>query len=243
MGQGDIMLTPMDIHNKEFKRSFRGYNEDEIDDFLDQVVNDYERLYRENERLKNEVAQQKESLAQYQKLEKNLKDTLLVAQKTAEEVTTNARENAEQQLANAAKECQNMRRETELSAEKVKAETDAKIKEKIASATDQLHAIISEYDRLSHEKGKFLQRMQRMLEDELDTVKGNIEHLPHHMTPQPAPQAQPAPQTEPPAAKADSQKAAAQAPASDDDQAKGLREAVRKNGQQAGGAQHAPQGG
>ena len=65
MGQGDIMLTPMDIHNKEFKRSFRGYNEDEIDDFLDQVVNDYERLYRENERLKNEVAQQKESLAQY----------------------------------------------------------------------------------------------------------------------------------------------------------------------------------
>ena len=136
-----------------------------------------------------------------------------------------------------------MRRETELSAEKVKAETDAKIKEKIASATDQLHAIISEYDRLSHEKGKFLQRMQRMLEDELDTVKGNIEHLPHHMTPQPAPQAQPAPQTEPPAAKADSQKAAAQAPASDDDQAKGLREAVRKNGQQAGGAQHAPQEG
>ena len=36
-----ILLTPLDIHNKEFKRSFRGYNEDEIDDFLDQVVNDY----------------------------------------------------------------------------------------------------------------------------------------------------------------------------------------------------------
>ena len=42
----------MDIHNKEFKRSFRGYNEDEIDEFLDQVVNDYERLYRENDQLK-----------------------------------------------------------------------------------------------------------------------------------------------------------------------------------------------
>ena len=41
------MLTPVDIHNKEFGRSFRGYNEDEIDDFLDQVVNDYEKLYRE----------------------------------------------------------------------------------------------------------------------------------------------------------------------------------------------------
>ena len=46
------MLTPLDIHNKEFKRSFRGYNEDEIDDFLDQVVNDYEKLFRENDNLK-----------------------------------------------------------------------------------------------------------------------------------------------------------------------------------------------
>ncbi len=45
----------MDIHNKEFKRSFRGYNEDEIDEFLDQVVNDYERLYRENDQLKKDL--------------------------------------------------------------------------------------------------------------------------------------------------------------------------------------------
>ena len=49
------MLTPVDIHNKEFKRSFRGYNEEEIDDFLDQVTNDYEMLYRENNQLKKEL--------------------------------------------------------------------------------------------------------------------------------------------------------------------------------------------
>ena len=79
------MLTPLDIHNKEFKRSFRGYDEDEIDDFLDQVVNDYEKLFRENEKLKEELARAQQDNAQYQKLEKNLKDTLLVAQKTAEE--------------------------------------------------------------------------------------------------------------------------------------------------------------
>ena len=50
------MLTPLDIHNKDFKRSFRGYDEDEIDDFLDQVVNDYEKLYRDNDKLKKELA-------------------------------------------------------------------------------------------------------------------------------------------------------------------------------------------
>ena len=73
------MLTPLDIHNKEFKRSFRGYNEDEIDDFLDQVVNDYEKLFRENDNLKEELARMKKDNAQYQKLENNLKETLLIA--------------------------------------------------------------------------------------------------------------------------------------------------------------------
>ncbi|MBQ5822360.1 MAG: DivIVA domain-containing protein, partial [Selenomonadaceae bacterium] len=46
------MLTPVDIHNKEFSRSFRGFNQEEVDDFLDQVVNDYEMLYRVNHQMK-----------------------------------------------------------------------------------------------------------------------------------------------------------------------------------------------
>ena len=49
------MLTPVDIHNKEFSRSFRGFNQEEVDDFLDQVVNDYEMLYRDNHQMKKEI--------------------------------------------------------------------------------------------------------------------------------------------------------------------------------------------
>jgi cell division initiation protein len=40
-----VPLTPMDIHNKEFSRSFRGYKEDEVDQFLDNIVDDFEKLY------------------------------------------------------------------------------------------------------------------------------------------------------------------------------------------------------
>lgn len=109
------MLTPLDIHNKEFKRSFRGYNEDEIDDFLDQVVNDYEKLFRENDNLKEELARMKKDNAQYQKLENNLKETLLIAQKTANEVTDTAKQHAENLRESTAKECQNMRRDAEIS--------------------------------------------------------------------------------------------------------------------------------
>jgi len=49
------MLTPLDIHNKEFKRSFRGYNEEDVDEFLDRVIKDYELLYRENIELKENM--------------------------------------------------------------------------------------------------------------------------------------------------------------------------------------------
>lgn len=42
-----VPLTPLDIHNKEFSRGFRGYDEDEVNEFLDQIIKDYEMLIRE----------------------------------------------------------------------------------------------------------------------------------------------------------------------------------------------------
>ena len=41
------MLTPMDIHNKEFKRVFRGYSEEDVDAFMNNIAGDYEKVYRE----------------------------------------------------------------------------------------------------------------------------------------------------------------------------------------------------
>ena len=49
------LLTPMDIHDHQFKKAFRGYSENEVDDFLDRVVEDFEKLLRDNERLKNQI--------------------------------------------------------------------------------------------------------------------------------------------------------------------------------------------
>ncbi len=161
------MLTPMDIHNKDFKRSFRGYNEDEIDDFLDKVVNDYEKLFRENDRLKEELARAKKDNEQYQQLEQNLKDTLLVAQKTAEEVTSNARKNAEETRENTAKECANKLQEAEMKAEKI-----------IDDAKNKAQAIVEEYDRLVREKNTFLRKIKVTLESELAVIDETMKQIP-----------------------------------------------------------------
>ena len=161
------MLTPMDIHNKEFKRSFRGYNEDEIDDFLDKVVNDYEKLFRENDRLKEELARAKKDNEQYQQLEQNLKDTLLVAQKTAEEVTSSARKNAEETRENTARECANKVQEAEMKADRI-----------VEEAKKKAQVIVEEYDRLVREKNNFLRKIRVTLESELAVIDDTMSQLP-----------------------------------------------------------------
>ena len=162
------MLTPMDIHNKEFKHSFRGYNEDEIDEFLDRVVNDYEKLFRENDKLKEEVARLQKDADSYQEREKSINDTLLLAQKTSQEVTDNARQTAADMKDNAAKECENMRQEAEMEAKK-----------KLDEASNKVRAIVAEYDRLVREKNQFLRKVKLTMESELAVLNQTISELPN----------------------------------------------------------------
>ena len=63
------MITPMDIENKEFKKGFRGYNEEEVDEFLDIVKEDFENLYRENLDLKEKLKLYQEQVSRYKSIE------------------------------------------------------------------------------------------------------------------------------------------------------------------------------
>ena len=90
-----MSLTPLDIHNKEFGRAFRGYKEDEVDEFLDEVVKELEGYIKENIRLRDEVEKNQANVDQYRKMENTLNSTLIVAQETAEEVKASARKEAE----------------------------------------------------------------------------------------------------------------------------------------------------
>ncbi len=81
-----MRITPMDIEQQEFSRSFRGYNEEEVDDFLDKIVKDYEELINENVRLNEEIERMQEKLKEFGEIEETLRSALLNAQKSAEEM-------------------------------------------------------------------------------------------------------------------------------------------------------------
>lgn len=85
-----MALTPLDIHNKEFSRGFRGYDEDEVNDFLDQVIKDYEGVIRDKKQLESKVESLEEKLKHFSDIEQTLHKSILVAQETAEEVKENA---------------------------------------------------------------------------------------------------------------------------------------------------------
>lgn len=78
------MLTASDIQKKEFEKSFRGYREIEVDNFLDEIKSDYEMMTRENSELKNRINMLNDKINYYSTIEDTLQ-TLVVAQSTAEE--------------------------------------------------------------------------------------------------------------------------------------------------------------
>lgn len=90
-----LLITPLDIQNKEFKKSFKGYNTKSVDEFLDEIIEDYERVYKENIELKDKVNMLADQIRQYSTLEETLKNTLIVAQTTADEITSSARQKSE----------------------------------------------------------------------------------------------------------------------------------------------------
>ena len=77
------MLTPLDIENKKFqKQMMNGYNVDEVDDFLDEITVDYEKLYKDNTELRAEIERSKSDLEKYKNIEQTLQNTLVMAQKS-----------------------------------------------------------------------------------------------------------------------------------------------------------------
>ena len=172
------MLTPIDIHNREFKKGLRGYKESEVDEFLDRVVVDYEKLWRENERLKEQARFNEKEINHYRNLERNLQDTLVVAQKTADEVVSAAKKNAREMRENAVRESKTMYDNTVRETQNMREQTQIDIKRQLDDAQQKLRLIVAEYNRLITDKEAFFIRIRTTLESELAITNQLLHSLP-----------------------------------------------------------------
>ncbi|MDD2283377.1 MAG: DivIVA domain-containing protein [Eubacteriales bacterium] len=126
-----MALTPLDIHNKEFAKGFRGYDEDEVDEFLDRVVKDYEGLIKENMLLKQKAQELSDKLDHYTKIEETLHNAIIVAQQAAQEVKETALGEAELIRKEAEQETKRSIENNLAKAEKVRQEIEELVKQAI----------------------------------------------------------------------------------------------------------------
>lgn len=90
------MLTPNDIENKVFKKSkMKGYDIDDVEDFLEQLLADYESLYKENAEIKDKFNAMQESISYYKSVEEGINKTIENAQSTADNMKEVAKREAE----------------------------------------------------------------------------------------------------------------------------------------------------
>lgn len=146
-----VPLTPLDIHNKEFSRGFRGYDEDEVNEFLDQVIKDYEMVIREKKQLEEKVAELTEKLNYFTNIEETLNKSILVAQETAEEVKRNAQ-----------KEAKLIIKEAEKNAERI-----------ISEALAKSRKIALEIEELKRQSKVFRTRFRMLVEAQLEMLNNS----------------------------------------------------------------------
>ncbi|MEE6452177.1 MULTISPECIES: DivIVA domain-containing protein [Bacillaceae] len=144
-------LTPLDIHNKEFGKSFRGYDEDEVNEFLDQVIKDYELVIREKKQLEEQILDMKERLKHFSTIEETLNKSILIAQEAAEDVKGSAQKEAKLIIKEAEKNADRIINEALIKSRKVTMEFEELKKQSKVFRTRLRMAIETQLEMLGHE--------------------------------------------------------------------------------------------
>ena len=84
-------VSPLDLRQQRFRTAFRGFDKVEVASFLTAVADDYEQALRETDRLRQDLARMEAALSEHREHEKNLKATLMTAQKLADDIKAQRR--------------------------------------------------------------------------------------------------------------------------------------------------------
>ncbi|WP_035053601.1 DivIVA domain-containing protein [Carnobacterium pleistocenium] len=146
-----MVLTPLDIHNKEFPVKMRGYDQDQVNDYLDQIIKDYEMVLKEKRELEKELQFSEEKVGHFNNLQDALNKSIIVAQDAADRLRENA-----------AKEANIIGLEAEKNADRL-----------LDEAVSKARKITAETDELRKQSRVFKQRLQIMIESQLEMVKNS----------------------------------------------------------------------
>ena len=166
-----MALTPLDIQNKSFPVKMRGYEKDEVDDFLDLIVRDYEDAVQKNRELEKALKHAEEKLEYFNELKDALNQSIIVAQDTADKVKTSASKESEVIVTSAQNKADEMVAKAEKRGHQLMTTAEQKAKEILTEATNNARQLAVETNDLKKKTRVFHSNMLLMLQSQLEMVK------------------------------------------------------------------------
>ena len=155
-------ITSLEIKDKTFSTRFRGFDQEEVDEFLDIVVRDYEDLVRSNHDKDLHIKSLEERLSYFDEMKDSLSQSVLIAQDTAERVKQAAAERSN-----------NIIHQAEQDAQRLLEEAKYKANEILRHATDNAKKVAVETEELKNKSRVFHQRLKSTIESQLAIVESS----------------------------------------------------------------------
>lgn len=153
-------IRPIDIRRKEFRNGFRGYDSNQVDDFLDTVADEFERNYNENQRMREETNSLRERLQQFEDLEGSIRAALVHAEQAANDLRRSANREAEDVR-------QGARRDAELTVR----DAQARSHQMLADSSSRIERVQDSYEALQDAKKSFANDFRHLLKTYMDMME------------------------------------------------------------------------
>jgi cell division initiation protein len=171
-----MKITPLDIRQKRFDSSFRGFTRREVEAFLELMAAEFEEVVKENIQLKEELKRAQLKLEQYQERERTLQETMITAQRISEDLKEAAKKEAEIVLADAEQQAEKIVQNAHL---------------KLVQVVDDINELKRQRVQFESQVGSIIAAHQKLLEAfsqttvperDADRIEDNVAFLSHKKT-------------------------------------------------------------
>ena len=169
------MITPQEIESKDFTKSFRGYDEDEVDEFLDLIIIDMQQITQEIEQLRLENEELRAENEEHKRSQKRVMDTLDSAKKLMKDISESAEKRADIIIRNAKMDAEMILNEAKTSAGKYAGMDGDELRDKVAYFRSRFRQLLlDELDSMEAKGGDLLSALEREF---VPTSIGGVETL------------------------------------------------------------------
>lgn len=167
-----MALTPIDIQNKEFTKVGRkGYEAAEVNNYLDEVINDFAAVVEENQQLKTQVADYEANDTQIEEMKQSVTQSILVAQEAADRLKRTADESAKKTLAKAQEEAHRLVEEALTKSNAMLADAESKSTEMLSKAALENEKLIVETDAIKRDTLEFKDKSLALLQAQMEMIQ------------------------------------------------------------------------